>query len=193
MVHTNELLHDGSRERSGGILQIVLVPIRIMSFPTENAPTLAVWFQLTKWQIHVAISSVFQSFLSAACDGSHTHDKWLPETINNMNSVSWSWVFSSPYSSLFSCAVFPLLCTLRSIFVFTLLCCVGRRSFPRMSSTESRTEDNPYDFRHLLRKTSQRRKLIKQYWTHDSIRQNLAHETQYVVINTHDKWVFDSV
>ncbi|KAK5878186.1 hypothetical protein CesoFtcFv8_025618 [Champsocephalus esox] len=39
----------------------------------------------------------------------------------------------------------------------------NRRSFPRMSSTESRTEDNPYDFRHLLRKTSQRRKLIKQY------------------------------
>uniref|UniRef100_A0A3B5AIX9 non-specific serine/threonine protein kinase n=1 Tax=Stegastes partitus TaxID=144197 RepID=A0A3B5AIX9_9TELE len=44
-----------------------------------------------------------------------------------------------------------------------LLCCVGRRSVPRMSSTESRTEDNPYDFRHLLRKTSQRRRLIKQY------------------------------
>ncbi|KAK5849942.1 hypothetical protein PBY51_014237 [Eleginops maclovinus] len=39
----------------------------------------------------------------------------------------------------------------------------NRRSFPRMSSTESRTEDNPYDFRHLLRKTSQRRKLIKHY------------------------------
>uniref|UniRef100_A0A3Q1GVG2 non-specific serine/threonine protein kinase n=1 Tax=Acanthochromis polyacanthus TaxID=80966 RepID=A0A3Q1GVG2_9TELE len=38
-----------------------------------------------------------------------------------------------------------------------------RRSVPRMSSTESRTEDNPYDFRHLLRKTSQRRRLIKQY------------------------------
>ncbi|KAF0028446.1 hypothetical protein F2P81_019533 [Scophthalmus maximus] len=30
-----------------------------------------------------------------------------------------------------------------------------------MLSVESRTEDNPYDFRHLLRKTSQRRKLIK--------------------------------
>ncbi|XP_054862948.1 myosin-IIIa isoform X4 [Amphiprion ocellaris] len=39
----------------------------------------------------------------------------------------------------------------------------NRRSVPRMSSTESRTEDNPYDFRHLLRKTSQRRRLIKQY------------------------------
>ncbi|XP_013860853.1 myosin-IIIa [Austrofundulus limnaeus] len=38
-----------------------------------------------------------------------------------------------------------------------------RRSVPRMSSTESRTADNPYDYRHLLRKTSQRRKLIKQY------------------------------
>ncbi|XP_044032781.1 myosin-IIIa isoform X2 [Siniperca chuatsi] len=40
---------------------------------------------------------------------------------------------------------------------------VDRRSVPRMPSTESRTEENPYDFRHLLRKTSQRRKLIKQY------------------------------
>nr|XP_046227777.1 myosin-IIIa isoform X2 [Scatophagus argus] len=39
----------------------------------------------------------------------------------------------------------------------------NRRSVPRMLSTESRTEDNPYDYRHLLRKTSQRRKLIKQY------------------------------
>uniref|UniRef100_A0A665X664 non-specific serine/threonine protein kinase n=1 Tax=Echeneis naucrates TaxID=173247 RepID=A0A665X664_ECHNA len=38
-----------------------------------------------------------------------------------------------------------------------------RRSVPRMPSTESRTEENPYDFRHLLRKTSQRRRLIKQY------------------------------
>ncbi|XP_029934832.1 myosin-IIIa isoform X1 [Myripristis murdjan] len=38
-----------------------------------------------------------------------------------------------------------------------------RRSVPRMPSTESRTEDNPYDYRHLLRKTSQRRRLIKQY------------------------------
>ncbi|XP_078794393.1 myosin-IIIa isoform X8 [Oryzias latipes] len=39
----------------------------------------------------------------------------------------------------------------------------NRRSVPRMSSTESRTGDNPYDFRHLLRKTSQRRRLIKHY------------------------------
>uniref|UniRef100_A0A8C3GCI0 non-specific serine/threonine protein kinase n=1 Tax=Cyclopterus lumpus TaxID=8103 RepID=A0A8C3GCI0_CYCLU len=38
-----------------------------------------------------------------------------------------------------------------------------RHSLPRMPSTESRTEDNPFDFRHLLRKTSQRRRLIKQY------------------------------
>ncbi|XP_032359245.1 myosin-IIIa isoform X8 [Etheostoma spectabile] len=39
----------------------------------------------------------------------------------------------------------------------------NRRSVPRMPSTESRTEDNPYDFRHILRKTSQRRRLIKHY------------------------------
>ncbi|KAK7881492.1 hypothetical protein WMY93_029901 [Mugilogobius chulae] len=39
----------------------------------------------------------------------------------------------------------------------------NRRSVPRMASTESHKEDNPYDYRHLLRKTSQRRKLIKQY------------------------------
>ncbi|XP_039983497.1 myosin-IIIa [Xiphias gladius] len=38
----------------------------------------------------------------------------------------------------------------------------NRRSVPRLSSSESRT-DNPYDYRHLLRKTSQRRRLIKQY------------------------------
>ncbi|XP_078137393.1 myosin-IIIa [Sander vitreus] len=39
----------------------------------------------------------------------------------------------------------------------------NRHSVPRMPSTESRTEDNPYDFRHILRKTSQRRRLIKHY------------------------------
>ncbi|XP_034022241.1 myosin-IIIa isoform X1 [Thalassophryne amazonica] len=39
----------------------------------------------------------------------------------------------------------------------------NRRPFPRMSSTESRNDENPYDYRHLLRKTSQRRKLMKQY------------------------------
>ncbi|XP_053198542.1 myosin-IIIa isoform X3 [Scomber japonicus] len=39
----------------------------------------------------------------------------------------------------------------------------NRLSISRLSSTESRTDDNPYDFRHLLRKTSQRRKLIKHY------------------------------
>ncbi|XP_069552553.1 myosin-IIIa isoform X1 [Brachyistius frenatus] len=39
----------------------------------------------------------------------------------------------------------------------------NRHSVPRMSSTESRTDDNPYDFRHLLRKTSQRRRLMKHY------------------------------
>lgn len=34
-----------------------------------------------------------------------------------------------------------------------------------MSSVESRAEeDNPYDFRHLLRKTSQRQRLIKHHW-----------------------------
>lgn len=42
------------------------------------------------------------------------------------------------------------------------VCC--RRTLSRAMSTESRSEDNPYDFRHLLRKTSQRRKLIKHYW-----------------------------
>ncbi|XP_041670586.1 myosin-IIIa isoform X2 [Cheilinus undulatus] len=39
----------------------------------------------------------------------------------------------------------------------------SRRSVPRMPSTESQAEDNPYDFRYLLRKTSQRRRLIKHY------------------------------
>ncbi|XP_030624792.1 myosin-IIIa [Chanos chanos] len=38
-----------------------------------------------------------------------------------------------------------------------------RHSLPRMPSTESQTEDNPYDYRKILRKTSQRRRLIKQY------------------------------
>ncbi|XP_026218983.1 myosin-IIIa isoform X1 [Anabas testudineus] len=39
----------------------------------------------------------------------------------------------------------------------------NRLSVPRMPSTESQTEENPYDYRRLLRKTSQRRRLIKQY------------------------------
>ncbi|XP_059380323.1 myosin-IIIa isoform X1 [Carassius carassius] len=37
-----------------------------------------------------------------------------------------------------------------------------RHSFSRMPSTESQREDNPYDYRKILRKTSQRRKLITQ-------------------------------
>lgn len=40
---------------------------------------------------------------------------------------------------------------------------VPRRSVPRTLSSNSQTKDNPYDFRHLLRKTSQRKKLIKHY------------------------------
>ncbi|XP_036377268.1 myosin-IIIa [Megalops cyprinoides] len=38
-----------------------------------------------------------------------------------------------------------------------------RHSLPRMPSTDSQAEDNPYDYRKLLRKTSQRQRLIKQY------------------------------
>ncbi|XP_051910752.1 myosin-IIIa isoform X2 [Hippocampus zosterae] len=41
------------------------------------------------------------------------------------------------------------------------------RSVARMLSASSRTDDNPYDFRHLLRKTSQRRRLIRQYRAKD--------------------------
>ncbi|XP_051969899.1 myosin-IIIa-like [Xyrauchen texanus] len=37
-----------------------------------------------------------------------------------------------------------------------------RHSFSRMPSTESQSEDNPYDYRKILRKTSQRRKLLTQ-------------------------------
>ncbi|XP_077410184.1 myosin-IIIa isoform X3 [Vanacampus margaritifer] len=37
----------------------------------------------------------------------------------------------------------------------------------RTPSADSRTDDNPYDFRHLLRKTSQRRRLIRQYRAKD--------------------------
>ncbi|XP_076827622.1 myosin-IIIa [Brachyhypopomus gauderio] len=39
----------------------------------------------------------------------------------------------------------------------------NRHSFPRMPSTESQSEDNPYDYRKLLRKTSQRGRLIEQH------------------------------
>lgn len=38
-----------------------------------------------------------------------------------------------------------------------------RRCLPRTLSADSQAKENPYDFRHLLRKTSQRRKLIKRY------------------------------
>ncbi|NP_001349341.1 myosin-IIIa isoform 2 [Danio rerio] len=37
-----------------------------------------------------------------------------------------------------------------------------RHSFSKMPSTESQSEDNPYDYRKILRKTSQRRRLITQ-------------------------------
>ncbi|XP_066574205.1 myosin-IIIa [Amia ocellicauda] len=39
----------------------------------------------------------------------------------------------------------------------------GRHPLPKMPSTESQEESNPYDYRKLLRKTSQRQRLIKQY------------------------------
>uniref|UniRef100_A0A672JZ14 non-specific serine/threonine protein kinase n=1 Tax=Sinocyclocheilus grahami TaxID=75366 RepID=A0A672JZ14_SINGR len=39
---------------------------------------------------------------------------------------------------------------------------VHRHSFSRMPSTESQSEDNPYDYRKILRKTSQRRRLLTQ-------------------------------
>eukprot|EP00066_Takifugu_rubripes_P017133 XP_011606399.1 PREDICTED: myosin-IIIa [Takifugu rubripes] len=39
----------------------------------------------------------------------------------------------------------------------------NRRPLPRTLSADSQTKENPYDFRHLLRKTSQRTKLIKRY------------------------------
>uniref|UniRef100_A0AAQ6IM56 non-specific serine/threonine protein kinase n=1 Tax=Anabas testudineus TaxID=64144 RepID=A0AAQ6IM56_ANATE len=44
--------------------------------------------------------------------------------------------------------------------VIAFLAIVVRSEMP---STESQTEENPYDYRRLLRKTSQRRRLIKQY------------------------------
>lgn len=44
-----------------------------------------------------------------------------------------------------------------------VLCCTDRRSVARTLSASSQAKENPYDFRHLLRKTSQRRKLIKKY------------------------------
>lgn len=82
------------------------------------------------------------------------------ETRNNTKSFPSALIFSSP---LWCC------------FCSVCLLCVGtvlslsrdRRSAPGMASAESRAEDNPYDYRHLLRKTSQRRKLIKHYWTRD--------------------------
>uniref|UniRef100_A0A4W5LD26 non-specific serine/threonine protein kinase n=1 Tax=Hucho hucho TaxID=62062 RepID=A0A4W5LD26_9TELE len=46
--------------------------------------------------------------------------------------------------------------------LYLLFCCVDRHSVPRLLSAEGQ-DDNPYDYRKLLRKTSQRRRLIKQY------------------------------
>lgn len=102
------------------------------------------------------------------------HDRWLLKMINKMKCSSWTRIFSSCSRSVVSnLSVCLLLC----FFLFLnpaprlwaelqqlFLLCVGRRSAPRMPSAESQTEDNPYDYRRLLRKTSQRRRLIKQYW-----------------------------
>lgn len=68
-------------------------------------------------------------------------------------------LFTSPRPTLCSTFLFFSICA-----EICLLCVIDRRSVPRMASTESRTEENPYDFRHLLRKTSQRQRLIKHYW-----------------------------
>uniref|UniRef100_A0A673YPN2 non-specific serine/threonine protein kinase n=1 Tax=Salmo trutta TaxID=8032 RepID=A0A673YPN2_SALTR len=46
--------------------------------------------------------------------------------------------------------------------LYLLCCCVDRHSVPRLPTAEGQ-DDNPYDYRKLLRKTSQRRRLIKQY------------------------------
>lgn len=91
----------------------------------------------------------------------HAHDKWSPKTINNMKYFSPTWIVSSPFSRCFFFFCLPRVRCVERV----PSCVVDRRSVPRMPSAESHAEDNPYDFRHLLRKTSQRRKLIKQYWT----------------------------
>lgn len=54
-------------------------------------------------------------------------------------------------------AFFPFLCEV----MLYLPLSVHRHSFSRMPS-ESPSEDNPYDYRKILRKTSQRRRLITQ-------------------------------
>lgn len=46
--------------------------------------------------------------------------------------------------------------------LYLLCCCVDRHSVTRLPTAEGQ-DDNPYDYRKLLRKTSQRRRLIKQY------------------------------
>lgn len=45
----------------------------------------------------------------------------------------------------------------------TLLCLIPRSRVAESPLEESKTEDNPYDYRRLLRKTSQRRRLIQQF------------------------------
>uniref|UniRef100_A0A672NH23 non-specific serine/threonine protein kinase n=1 Tax=Sinocyclocheilus grahami TaxID=75366 RepID=A0A672NH23_SINGR len=59
-------------------------------------------------------------------------------------------------------AFFPFLASFPCEVTLYLPLSVHRHSFSRMPSTESQSEDNPYDYRKILRKTSQRRKLITQ-------------------------------
>lgn len=80
-----------------------------------------------------------------------------PETRNNLKS----------FPSALNLFISSLLLLWFVCFVFFVLepfsLSRDRRSAPRAASAQSRAEDNPYDYRHLLRKTSQRRKLIKHY------------------------------
>lgn len=127
------------------------------------------WSKGRRWQIHMQLSSVFQAVRLP-----HAHminGRWGRQRIWNLSPPLESFHLLSRFVS-FCLSLGQFFLSLR--WICSLLCRVHRRSVPRMPSTESRTEDNPYDYRHLLRKTSQRRKLIKQYWTLRRLRWNLS-------------------
>uniref|UniRef100_A0A8B9VNN5 non-specific serine/threonine protein kinase n=1 Tax=Anas zonorhyncha TaxID=75864 RepID=A0A8B9VNN5_9AVES len=92
-----------------------------------------------------------------------------PKTLNNPDDSTYYTLIHVSLASF--CGLKLLNSRLRmfakvNVFILiseTLLCLIPRSRVAESSLEESKPEDNPYDYRRLLRKTSQRRRLIQQF------------------------------
>uniref|UniRef100_A0A8C7D8U4 non-specific serine/threonine protein kinase n=1 Tax=Oncorhynchus kisutch TaxID=8019 RepID=A0A8C7D8U4_ONCKI len=122
---------------------------------TLNTPEDSTYYNL----IHVSLTPSIQSPSLSPLQHSLIFSHLLPSIIPSLSLCSSLTVLHLSFPlSLFG----PLFISCLAVSLYLLCCCVDRHSVPRLPSAEGQ-DDNPYDYRKLLRKTSQRRRLIKQY------------------------------